>query len=99
MKAERRKIMKRKLMTLLLGATFAVASGMAAAHSNVSFGVYLGAPAYSYSPAPVYYAPPPVYYAAPAYPYYYGPAYYGRAYWGPRFHDGRHRGWDHRHWR
>ena len=90
--------MKRKLMTLLLGATLAVASGMAAAHSNVSFGVYLGAPAYSYAPAPVYYAPPPVYYSPPAYPYYYyGPAYYGRAYWGPRFHDGRHRGWGRHH--
>ena len=85
--------MNRKLIPLLLGATLAAASGFASAHSNVSFGLYVGAPAYSYAPAPVYYAPAPVYYPGPA--YYYRPAYYGPAvrYYGPHY-----RGW-HRHHR
>ena len=88
--------MNRKLIPLLLGATLAVASGFASAHSNVSFGVYVGAPAYSYAPAPVYYAPAPVYYPGPA--YYYRPAYYGPAvrYYGPH-HRSLHR--HHRHHR
>ena len=59
--------MNRKLIPLLLGVTLAAASGFASAHSNVSFGLYVGAPAYSYAPAPVYYAPVPVYYPGPAY--------------------------------
>lgn len=92
--------MKRKLIPLLLGATLAVASGLASAHSNVSFGLYVGAPAYAYAPAyyapaVVYYAPPPVYYGPSA--YYYEPRYYGRPYWGPRFHHGHHRGWERHH--
>jgi len=84
--------MNRKLIPVLLGATLAAASGFASAHSNVSFGLYVGAPAYSYAPAPVYYAPVPVYYPGPAY---YRPVYYGPAvrYYGPH-----HRGW-HRHHR
>ena len=84
--------MNRKLIPLLLGATLAAASGFASAHSNVSFGLYVGAPAYSYAPAPVYYAPAPAYYPGPAY---YRPVYYGPAvrYYGPHY-----RGW-HRHHR
>ena len=84
--------MNRKLIPLLSGVTLAVASGLASAHSNVSFGVYVSAPAYSYAAAPVYYAPAPVYYPAPAY---YRPVYYGPAvrYYGPHY-----RGW-HRHHR
>ena len=84
--------MNRKLIPLLLGATLAAASGFASAHSNVSFGLCVGAPAHSYAPAPVYYAPAPVYYPGPAY---YRPVYYGPAvrYYGPH-----HRGW-HRHHR
>ena len=85
--------MNRKLIPLLLGATLAVASGLAFAHSNVSFGLYVAAPAYSYVPAPVYYAPAPVYYPGPA--YYYRPAYYGPA---VRYYSPHHRGW-HRHHR
>jgi hypothetical protein len=68
---------------LLAGTALALASGTAAAHSNVSFGFSFGvpyAPAYV-APAPVYYAPRPVYVAPrPVYyaprPVYYAPRYY-----------------------
>ncbi len=83
--------MKRKLMTLLIGATLATASGMAAAHDRVSFGLYIGAPGYVYAPPPVYYVPPAVYYGPPAY-------YYGPAPWGVRIYGGHHRDWDRHRW-
>ena len=64
---------------LLAGTALALASGTAAAHSNVSFGFSFGvpvAPAYV-APAPVYYAPAPVYYAPRR-------AYYAPVYYAPR---------------
>ena len=51
--------MKRKLMTLLIGAILATASGMAAARDRISFGLFIGAPGYTYV------APPPVVYYEP----------------------------------
>ena len=54
-----------RLKLLLAGTVLAVASGSAAAHGRVSFGISVGvpiAPVYV-APAPVYYAPAPVYYA------------------------------------
>jgi hypothetical protein len=88
--------MRRILMTLLIGAALAAASGAAVARDHVSFGVTVGAPVYAYPPAPVYYGPPPYY--GPGYyrPAYYGPAFYGPA-WGVRFHEGYRGGWHHRH--
>ena len=68
-----------RLKLLLAGTVVAVASGSAAAHGRVSFGISLGvpvAPVYV-APAPVYYAPPPVYYAPRR--VYYAPAYYAPA--------------------
>jgi hypothetical protein len=63
---------------LLAGTALALASGTAAAHGRVSFGVSVGVPVY---PAPVYVAPAPVYYA-PA-PVYYAPR---RVYYAPRYY-------------
>ena len=71
--------MVNRLNLLLAGTVLAVASGSAAAHGRVSFGISLGvpvAPVYV-APAPVYYAPPPVYYAPRR--VYYAPAYYAPA--------------------
>ena len=75
--------MRNKLTTLLIGGILVVASGTAAAGSNVSFGISLGVPVYQ--PAPVYVAPPPVAYYPPAPVYYAPPAvYYGpRPFYGP----------------
>lgn len=75
--------MRNRLTVLLIGVALAAASGTAAAHSNVSFGISIGVPAYvapvpayRYAPPPVvYYPPAPVYYAPPP-PVYYAPAYY-----------------------
>ena len=88
---------------LLAGVVLAVASGTAAAHSNVSFGFSLRVPV---APAPVYVAPPravyyepyyepaPVYYVRPR--AYYAPAYYGRPAVVIRYHRGYY---PRRHWR
>lgn len=84
--------MKSRWMPWFAGAAMLAASTLASAHGNVSFGVYLGAPApvYAppvYAPAPVYYPPPPVYYPPRVY---YGPAYYGPVYrydYGPPHRD------------
>ena len=92
--------MRNKLTSLLIGGILVVASGTAAAGSNVSFGISFGVPVYQ--PAPVYVAPPPpvayyppVYYAPPV--VYYAP----RPFYGPatvvRFDRGHHRGWEHGH--
>ncbi len=86
--------MKRKLMTLLIGAILATASGMAAARDRISFGFFIGAPGFTYvAPPPVYYVPPPeVYYAPPPV------VYYEPVPWGVRVHGEHHRRW-HRHHR
>lgn len=89
--------MRNRLILLLAGVVLAVASGTAAARSDVSFGISIGVPV---APAPVYVAPPPVVYYPPA-PVYYAPArvYYAPAYYAPppavvvKFHKHRH----HRH--
>ena len=82
--------MRNKLTALLIGSILVVASGTAAAGSNVSFGISFGIPVYQ--PAPVYVAPPaPVYYAPRA--VYYAP----RPFYGPRHDHGHHRGWGHGH--
>ena len=94
--------MVNRLNLLLAGTVLAVASGSAAAHGRVSFGISLGvpvAPVYV-APAPVYYAPPPVVYVPPA-PVYYGtyygaaPVYYNRPNWSHHHHGhhGNHRNW------
>lgn len=85
-----------RLKLLLASVVLAVASGTAAAHSSVSFGISLGVP------APVYYAPPPAVYYQPA-PVYYapGPVYYAPAYYygPPAVVIRTHRGFHHRrHW-
>jgi hypothetical protein len=69
---------------LLAGTALALASGTAAAHSNVSFGFSFGVPVAPAYVAPAYVAPAPVYYA-PA-PVYYAPrrVYYAPAYYAPR---------------
>ena len=86
--------MKRKLIILLIGAMLAAASGMAAARDRVSFGLFIGAPGYTYvAPPPVYYAPPPVYYAPPPV------VYYEPAPWGVRVYGKHDRGWHRHHWR
>ena len=72
-----------RLKLLLAGTVLAVASGSAAAHGRVSFGISLGVPV-----APVYVAPAPVYYA-PA-PVYYAPR---RVYYAPRPVVVRYRYW------
>jgi hypothetical protein len=92
--------MRNRLTLLLTGLALAVASGTAAAHSSVSFGISLGVPV---APAPVYYSAPPAVYYEPA-PVYYAPAprvYYAPAYYGPPAVVIRgHRGHHHRdHWR
>ncbi|MBI4191465.1 MAG: hypothetical protein HY525_13130 [Betaproteobacteria bacterium] len=81
-------------MISLIGAVLAAASGMAAAHDRISFGLFIGAPGYTYvAPPPVYYVPPPrVYYAPPPV------VYYEPAPWGWRAHGGHRRGWHKRHW-
>ncbi len=62
-----------KLLAAAIG--LAALSGTAAASGNVTFGIYVGAPApvYVAPPAPIYVAPRVVYYR-PA-PVYYPPAY------------------------
>lgn len=101
--------MFKHLKMLLAGVVLAAASGTAAAHGGVSFGLSLGVPI-----APVYVAPraafyDPYYYPAPAYsyyvrprpyyyaprPYYYAPrrAYYAPAYYAPRVVIRAHRRW------
>ncbi|OGA45251.1 MAG: hypothetical protein A3F74_26810 [Betaproteobacteria bacterium RIFCSPLOWO2_12_FULL_62_58] len=100
--------MFKHLKVLLAGVVLAAASGTAAAHGGVSFGLALGVPI---APAPVYVAPraayyDPYYYPAPAYyaprPYYYAPrayyyaprrAYYAPAYYAPRVVIRAHRRW------
>ena len=82
--------MKRIVTHMLVAVGLAAgACGVAQAHTNLSIGLSLGAPAPAYvAPAPVYAAPQPVY--------------YGHRYWGRR-DDGyrndrdwnRGRGWDH----
>ncbi|SIT49601.1 conserved exported hypothetical protein [Paraburkholderia piptadeniae] len=83
--------MKRIVTHMLVAAGLAAgACGVAQAHTNLSVGLSLGAPAPAYvAPAPVYAAPQPVY--------------YGNRYWGDHRYDGyrhdrdwnRGRGWDH----
>jgi len=71
--------MSRRMNMLLAGVVLAVASGTAAAHSSVSFGISVGvpvSPVYVAPPAVVYYEPAPVY-VRPAPRVYYAPAYYG----------------------
>ena len=80
-------MMKNRLSILLIGAALAVASGTAAAHGRIGFGISIGVPGPVYvAPAPVYYPAPPVYYAPPAYyPAYYGPSvYFAPRPWGFR---------------
>lgn len=91
---------KMKWMTAIGTAGLALAgfSAPAAAGPDVSFGIYVGAPAYGvYVPPPVIYAPAPVVYYDPPPRVVYAPrAYYEEA---PRYrHPGRHKGWNkHRH--
>jgi hypothetical protein len=70
--------MRKELTLTLTGLALAAASGIAAAHGTVSFGISLGVPIVSapvvVAPPPLVYAPPPVYYAPPR--VYYAPAYY-----------------------
>jgi hypothetical protein len=89
--------MVNRFKLLLAGTVLAVASGAAAAHGRVSFGVSVGVPIVAapvyvappvvyYPPAPVYYAPrrvyyAPVYYAPPAVVVRYPRVYYPRRYW------------------
>lgn len=90
--------MRNRLSLVAAGAVLAIASGTAAAGSNVSFGISIGVPV---APAPVYVAPPPVVYYPPA-PVYYAPprVYYAPAYYAPApvvikyKHNRRHR----HHW-
>jgi hypothetical protein len=84
-----------RLKLLLAGTVLAVASGTAAAHGRVNFGISLGvpvAPVYV-APAPVYYAPAPVYYAPRR--VYYAPrrVYYAPRYYAPRPVVVRYRYW------
>ena len=72
--------MSKRLNMLFAGVVLAVASGTAAAHSGVTFGISLGlpvVPVYAAPPAVVYYEPARVYYA-PAPRVYYERTYYGR---------------------
>jgi hypothetical protein len=92
--------MRKGIVTLLAAAGLAIASGTAAARTNIDVGISFGIPAPVYvAPAPVYYQPRPVYVAPPVY---YAPApvyYYEEPRWippGHRKHWKRH----HRHdWR
>ena len=52
--------MCKRLGLIAAGAALAIASGTAAAGSDVHFGISIGVPV---APAPVYVAPPPVVYA------------------------------------
>ncbi|MEX3937465.1 hypothetical protein AB4Y32_38025 [Paraburkholderia phymatum] len=81
----------KRIVTHMVVATglAAGACGVAQAHTNLSVGLSLGAPAPAYvAPAPMYAAPQPVY--------------YGNRYWGDHRYDGyrhdrdwnRGRGWD-----
>ncbi len=82
--------MKRIVTQVLVAAGLAAgACGVAEAHTDLSIGLSLGAPAPVYvQPGPTYVQPAPVY-SAPQ------PVYYG----GPRWRgDWDHRGWDHRGW-
>ena len=81
--------MFKHLKVLLAGVVLAAASGTAAAHGGVSFGLSFDVPI---APAPVYVAPraayyDPYYYPAPVYyaprPYYYAPR---RAYYAPAYY-------------
>ena len=89
--------MRNRYSLILAGVALAAASGTAAAHSNVSFGISLGVPIVA---APVYVAPPPVVYAPP--PVYYAPArvYYAPAYYRPApvVIQYRNKHWHKRHW-
>ena len=88
--------MKITSTAILLGTLLATLSGAAAARDNVSFSIYVGAPAYV-APAPVYYYPPPqaVYYAPPAV-YYAPPAvYYAPRPWPVVRYVGWHNGYRH----
>ena len=88
--------MRKSIVPLLAAAGLAIASGTAAARTNLDVGISFGIP------APVYYAPQPVYYPRPVYvapPAYYAPppVYYSEpVYYGPPGHW-RHR--HHRNWR
>lgn len=93
--------MRKRLGLIAAGAALAIASGTAAARSDISFGILIGAPIVA--PAPVYVAPPPVVYVPAAPRVYYQPAprvYYAPAYYGPApvvikyKHGHRH----YRHW-
>jgi hypothetical protein len=84
--------MKRIVTHLLVAAGLAAgACGVAQAHTDLNFGLSLGAPVYA-QPAPVYAAPQPVY--------------YGNGGWDHRYYHGDrgdNRGWDRhdrhdRHW-
>ena len=89
--------MSKRLKLLLAGIVLAAASGTAAAHGGVSFGITLGvpvAPVYVAPPPAVYYEPVSVYYA-PAPRVYYAPAYYGP----PAVVIRADRGFRHRHYR
>jgi len=98
---KRRFAMSKRLKLLLAGIVLAAASGTAAAHGGVSFGITLGVPV-----APVYVAPPPAVYYEPV-SVYYAPAprvYYAPAYYGPpavviRADRGFRHGYHRRHWR
>ena len=91
--------MNTKMKAVLAGGILVLASGTAAAGSNVSFGITLGVPAPVYA-APVYAPAPPVaYYPAPV--YYTAPVYYApRPYYGYGYGPGvvvRYNNWGHRH--
>lgn len=87
--------MRKRLGLIAAGAALAIASGTAAAGSDVHFGISIGVPV---APAPVYVAPPPVVYA-PAPRVYYAPpprVYYAPAYYpAPVVVKYRH---GHKHW-
>jgi hypothetical protein len=91
--------MRKGIVTLLAAAGLAIASGTAAARTNIDVGISFGIP------APVYVAPPPVYYPRPVYiapePVYYAPApvYYGPTWVPPGHRRHWHRHHHHRHWR
>jgi hypothetical protein len=78
--------MKRIVTHLLVAAGLAAgACGVAQAHTDLSVGLSLGAP------APVYVQPGPAYAQ---------PVYYGHPGWDHGYYAPDHRGWDHgdRHW-
>jgi hypothetical protein len=97
--------MRKGIVTLLAAAGLAIASGTAAARTNIDVGISFGIP------APVYVAPAPVYYPRPVYVepapvYYYAPApvYYERGWIPPGHrkhwkHHHRHHQYDRHYWR